>query len=569
MNRKNSRPQGEVALLPYKQEIVSLAHALKGVLDVDVIVVDNYLNRIVNTFRYQRGSADIRINSVVGNIVTTQTLQMVSDRKFFTDCANCPDYATCELGGVFGTPIMCGEECIGAIAALIKPSQVGPFQKRQMPVIDFLQQISVLISKMVRNTASSLFFEEEYARLHLTLDRVGTAVAVADPSGEILFANRPFKDFFLDEQETDRNISEVLAGRKLPDAAQDRRSHQLFYRRGQGMFLLRDIQSLSLRPAGDGIFSLYVFEQAETLPVRSYQLWTARETDALDQFFGKSPAMERARQRAQRALRNQLSVLVECPERGLADRLADILSRNSVKDPRMAFKLDCGDDERDLADILLGCGERIPGILSHGQESALCLCGIDQLPMYLQTELSKLLQAEQNDGSPGHMRIFATSQWSLNGLVKKGRFSMGLYSAISRNQIAIPPVSGAPEDARFYLEKYLAHYCAVYGRPSIHISGEAWSYLENRLWENLQSIRAFSEYIAARLEGEALELERIASIFPGEMHSRSRGSVDKNIEAQLRRLLGMGMTKERIAEEMGVSRATLYRWIEKYKLGRI
>ena len=88
MYRKNSRPQGEVALLPYKQEIVSLAHALKGVLDVDVIVVDNYLNRIVNTFRYQRGSADIRINSVVGNIVTTQTLQMVSDRKFFTDCAN-------------------------------------------------------------------------------------------------------------------------------------------------------------------------------------------------------------------------------------------------------------------------------------------------------------------------------------------------------------------------------------------------------------------------------------------------------------------------------------------------
>ena len=82
-------------------------------------------------------------------------------------------------------------------------------------------------------------------------------------------------------------------------------------------------------------------------------------------------------------------------------------------------------------------------------------------------------------------------------------------------------------------------------------------------------IRSFYEYIAVCVEGEVLELVLIASIFPGEIHSRSRGSVDKNIEAQLRRLLGMGMTKERIAEEMGVSRATLYRWIEKYKLGRI
>lgn len=569
VNRKNSRPQGEVALLPYKQEIISLAHALKGVLDVDVIVVDNYLNRIVNTFRYQRGKADIRINSVVGNIVTTQTLQMVSDRKFFTDCANCPDYVTCELGGVFGTPIMCGEECIGAIAALVKPSQVGPFQKRQASVIDFLTQIAVLISMMVRNTASSRFFEEEYARLHLILDRVGTAVAVTDPSGEILFENQPFKDFFLDEQETGRNISEVLAGRKLPDAAQDRRSHQFFYRQGQGTLLLRDIQTLSLRPAGDKIFSLYVFEQAEILPVRCYQPWTAREADDLDQFFGKSPAMERARQGTLRALRNQLSVLIECPEQGLGDRLAGILSRHSVEDPRMVFKVDCGEDERDLADMLLGCGHGVPGILSHGREGVLCLCGIDRLPMYLQAELSRLLQEEQTGGSPGHMRIIATSRWSLNALAKKGRFSMGLYSAVSRNQIAVPPVSGAPEDARFYLEKYLARYCSVYGRPSIHISGEAWSYLENRRWENLQTIRAFSEYIAARLEGEVLELERIASIFPGEIHSRSRGSVDKNIEAQLRRLLGMGMTKERIAEEMGVSRATLYRWIEKYKLGRI
>ena len=40
----------------------------------------------------------------------------------------------------------------------------------------------------------------------------------------------------------------------------------------------------------------------------------------------------------------------------------------------------------------------------------------------------------------------------------------------------------------------------------------------------------------------------------------------KGIESQLRRLLGAGMTKEKIAEEMGVSRATLYRWIEKFKL---
>ena len=80
--RDMARENGEqFALLPYKEEIGTLAQSLKGVLGADVIVVDKYLNRIVNTFHYRYNSADIRINSVVGNIVTTQKLQMIYDRK--------------------------------------------------------------------------------------------------------------------------------------------------------------------------------------------------------------------------------------------------------------------------------------------------------------------------------------------------------------------------------------------------------------------------------------------------------------------------------------------------------
>ena len=41
------------------------------------------------------------------------------------------------------------------------------------------------------------------------------------------------------------------------------------------------------------------------------------------------------------------------------------------------------------------------------------------------------------------------------------------------------------------------------------------------------------------------------------------------IESQLRKLLRGNLTKEKIAEEMGVSRATLYRWIDKYGLNEL
>ena len=215
--RDMARENGEqFALLPYKEEIGTLAQSLKGVLGADVIVVDKYLNRIVNTFHYRYNSADIRINSVVGNIVTTQKLQMIYDRKYFTDCVNCPDYTTCELGGVFGTPIMCGGECIGAIALLVEPNQVVSFQQKQTPVIDFLQQISILISEMVRSASNSRLLQAVRTKFRVVLDSVNEAAAITDSSGVVFFANRYFMDFFSDGQAVvGSRIDEIFTRWKL------------------------------------------------------------------------------------------------------------------------------------------------------------------------------------------------------------------------------------------------------------------------------------------------------------------------------------------------------------------
>ena len=104
--------------------------------------------------------------------------------------------------------------------------------------------------------------------------------------------------------------------------------------------------------------------------------------------------------------------------------------------------------------------------------------------------------------------------------------------------------------------------------PSARRIIQCFFFLERRRWEGgVQEIRETAERIVIRAEGEELGLEELAAFFPEEsLRPQNRGIVEDSIESQLRRLLGAGMTKEKIAEEMGVSRATLYRWIEKFKL---
>lgn len=259
---------------------------------------------------------------------------------------------------------------------------------------------------------------------------------------------------------------------------------------------------------------------------------------------------------------------VNCPDRRQADALARLLFMRSIQDNYQIVKVDCSEDERILETVLLDREEGSPGVLFLSQESVVYLYGIDHLPMYLQNKLAKSLRGSWEDEAPAHVRVIATSGRNLYAQVKKDRFSMELYNMISRNKISIPQVSGVPEDIRFYFEKYLERYCGIYGQPPIRVGGEAWSFLERRRWEGgVQEIRETAERIVIRAEGEELGLEELAAFFPEEsLRPQNRGIVEDSIESQLRRLLGAGMTKEKIAEEMGVSRATLYRWIEKFKL---
>ena len=568
MGNAAGKRQEEMALLPHSSEIIALARSLKEILDTDVIVVDKYLNRVVNTFQY-RHAPNIRINSVVGNIITTQKLQMIYDKRYFADCVNCPDFMTCELGGVFGTPIMCDGECIGAIALLVDTNRLVQFQKKHKPLIEFLQQISVLISQMVQNTFNSQHFQNFYIRFEGILNNVNEAIAVTDLSGVIGFANTRFLEFFSEGGDvTGCKIEEIFNRWSADSSNREGRSlaSNLFYKNGQDIMRLRGVQDVE---DGDGgAVLLYIFDAIGASSFIQSQVKSACTQDILDDFFGKSPAMEKAKQGALRAMQNHLSILVESTDDQQADALAKVLCWRLKKDDQQLVEVNCKEDEWILETVLLGYGDKFSGVRAFENECVLCLYGIEYLPMYLQKRLLSLLNTERSDGTQYRLRMISTTYLDLYSQVRQGQFSMGLYNQISRNKISVPSSGADKEDIRFYFCKYLDRYCRVYDRPPIQISQEAWSMLEDRHWEGgMLEMRKVVERIAAQMKENVLTQERLAEYLPEEFYSlKGRGKVEENIEAQLRHLLRIGMKKEKMAEELGISRATLYRWLDKFNL---
>ena len=141
----------KIELLPYKDRLVQLASACTALMDVGVIVVDKWLNQLINTFHYERQPIDIQVNSVVGSVIVTGKPVIVKDRRQSSECQSCADFHSCSIDSIIGVPILTEAECIGAIAMLIPPSQPELLGNKSEEIVPLMEQIAFWIAKAIES----------------------------------------------------------------------------------------------------------------------------------------------------------------------------------------------------------------------------------------------------------------------------------------------------------------------------------------------------------------------------------------------------------------------------------
>lgn len=146
-------------------------------------------------------------------------------------------------------------------------------------------------------------------------------------------------------------------------------------------------------------------------------------------------------------------------------------------------------------------------------------------------------------------------------------FSDKLYYYVSRNQIQIPPAEEYKEVMQHCLKKYIEHYSKVYQHQGVKVKEDVWDYLSSCRWEEgLLSLRRFAELLMMELSTSIVTVGMVKKVQFKYGYKRM-GGIENEKEEQIRELLMYsGKTKKEIAEELGVGRATLYRWLKKYNL---
>ena len=308
--------------------------------------------------------------------------------------------------------------------------------------------------------------------------------------------------------------------------------------------------------------------------------------------LGASPALARVHSLISRAAPTDANVLV-LGEKGPGKALvARELHRQSLRADQGMLTVDLGAVSEDLIDSELfghvkgaftdARADRV-GRIQAADGGTLFLDEIGNLPLRLQPKLLTVLEQRQvtpvgaNRPVPVNIRVIAATNLPPEKLRDESHFRQDLLFRLNTVEIDLPPLRERLEDVPELIGHYLDHYAKRYGRPLPQLSAAAHRALLAHDWPgNVRALRHALEraVILARevpLEPEDFALVSAAPRIAPSAVVAPRPTDDLNLERVERRLVEEALRKHGYnislaAHELGLSRAALYRRMEKHGL---
>jgi DNA-binding NtrC family response regulator len=318
--------------------------------------------------------------------------------------------------------------------------------------------------------------------------------------------------------------------------------------------------------------------------------------ERLDPFLGKSPAIRKLRELAQRVVSSESPILIQGETGSGKGVLAKWIHENSLRADEVFMDLNCAGLEREFLETELFGHERgaftgavnaKSGLLEVADRGTVFLDEIGDIDLAVQPKLLKVLETHQfrrlgdvHDRTVD-IRLISATHRDLKELVRHQRFREDLFFRITIIPIRIPPLRERQEDIPLLAEDILGHISAQRGCDAIRLDETAVELLCRYPWPgNIREMRNVLERAAqitqhSTLTVKDLELQYAAPAPTGgngnghsaasELSLTLHEVETRYIEAVLREEEG---SIERAARRLGISRSTLYSKVKSREVDR-
>ena len=438
-------------------------------------------------------------------------------------------------------------------------------------------------------------------------------ILVIDDQEDILFAAKMLLKKHFETIYTinnPRNVVKLLAENPIDVVLLDMNYRIGFEDGREGLYLLKEIKTLSpktivilmtafgkVETAVEGLktgafdYVLKPWENEKLVAVVKLAVEESRkeqkkiDKNVVDSFFiGNSETIKKAYALADKVAKTDANVLI-LGENGTGKYvLANYIHQQSERRNNTFMAVDLGSlsdsiFESELFGYAKGAftdaKNDTAGRFEMAQNGTIFLDEIGNVPLHLQSKLLQVIQSKtvtrlgESKPRPLNVRIITATNLNLKQEVFQKTFREDLYYRINTMEIILPPLRDRKEDkiplAQFLLEKMIDKY----DRNEITFEQDALTKMEQHAWNgNIREMENRIERAIILCENNSisasdLDLDEITSY--DENHDDLQLSeIEKNTIEKVLAKNNQNISKS--AEELGLSRASLYRRMEKYNI---
>ena len=170
------------------------------------------------------------------------------------------------------------------------------------------------------------------------------------------------------------------------------------------------------------------------------------------------------------------------------------------------------------------------------------------------------------------LKLLASSEISLEEMIRKGILHSEMYTFFSGIQIFLPPLRNRKEDIRNLSSLFITQFNSEYGKEIVGFQEEAYSLLETLPWHfNIKELRNLVKELVLESNTLYISKDRLGYLlknqnrYPEEKKETDTGlNLDQPLESIERDIITVLLQREnhnqsKVAKMLGISRSTLWR----------
>ena len=579
-----------------KDEIQNIAEAIEAVLNIDVTIVDEDLVRVAGTGIYvEKIGKKVNGYSAFKKSIIEQSTILIDDPSCNEICKECYSRLDCREFSEMCCPIVCDGKSYGVIGLIaFNETQADRINNNHENLINFLGRMADLISNKLKAQIKAYELELEKKKIDTLLDSIDKAIVSIDINGKIERYNPKFKEIFkLNDSICNENIFRILdfMNTQSINKFNKEKSYSFYYKKDK--YTLRGIYNVSKTVFNNELKGYVIDFIDKKDAIKNYNKINKEYKIMLENIIGESQIIESTKNEALMASKSTSTVLI-IGESGTGKELfARAIHNHSKRSDNPFVAVNCAAIPDNLLESeLFGyeegafTGAKKGGNLGKfelADKGSIFLDEIGDMSLHLQAKLLRVLQEKElnkigsNSNKSIDVRVIAATNKNLEDMVLNGLFREDLYYRLNVIPINLPSLRERKEDIPLLVDFMIKEYAKKLDKDVEAVDDKVLNTLINYKWPgNIRELQNIIEYSVNMSSGDTITMDLIPNKIKFN-YKKPETIEDENIETldelerreivkALNKYKDYKKDKDLVAKALGISRATLYRKLDKYNI---